>query len=183
MPGSQDPSQPNASTDRSLLSMNAATASVQLTGTHSIAMPDSLVAPFLERGERRAVVVASFEGKEVRFHAALQKRKGIYWIMFSKKHQKVLGLFPNDVFEIRLEKDTSEFGAPMPPELEEVLRQDPEAEALFKGLTPGACRSVIYAVSRYKSSQRRIELAFTICERMKAGIRSSRELVMGPKNE
>lgn len=163
--------------------MSTTWAHVQLAGTHSLAMPEALVTPFLERGEKRAVVLARFEGKEVRFHAALQKRKGAYWIMFSQKHQKALGLYPNDVFELRLEKDSSEYGAPMPAELEEVLRQDPEAEALFKGLTPGACRSIIYAVSRYKSPQRRIDLAFEICQRLKSGMRSGRELVMGRKSQ
>jgi hypothetical protein len=160
--------------------MKSPAAELNLQGTHSVRLPPSLVDPFINKGQRRAVVVACFEDRTVRFHAALQKRKGAYWIMFSKGHQKALGIFPNDYFRLHLEEDQTEFGAEMPPELEEVLYQDPEAAHLFRGLSPGACRSVIYAVARYKTPQRRVDLALDICERLKVGMRSGRELVKGP---
>lgn len=160
--------------------MKSPEVEVSLKGTHSVLLPEAVVTPFLEKGQKRAVVVATFEDQRIRFHAALQKRKGSYWIMFSKRHQKALGIFPNDYFRLHLEEDQTEFGAEMPPELEEVFYQDPEAHQLFRGLSPGACRSVIYGVARYKTAQRRVDLALDICERLKMGIRSGRELVMGP---
>lgn len=159
--------------------MRTGSVEVCLQGTHSIVLPDALVAPFREKGHDRAVVVASFEEKTIRYHAALRKYQGEYRIMFSQRQQKALGVFPNDYFEVCLEEDRTEFGVEMPPELEEVFRQDPEAADLFRKLSPGACRSVIYGVRGYKTPQRRIDLALDICRRLRQGIRSGRQLVLG----
>ncbi len=151
--------------------------------SHNLILPDSMVTPFLEAGKNRAEVVVEFEGKSLSFHAALRKYNGRFQIMFSKNKQKELGVFPNDYIQLFLRKDSTRYGVEMPEELSEVFYQDPEAHELFKSLSDGACRSIIYGVLRYKTPQRRVELALEVCNRLKDGIRSGRELVLGPKSK
>ncbi|SFR31269.1 Bacteriocin-protection, YdeI or OmpD-Associated [Robiginitalea myxolifaciens] len=162
--------------------MDSEKIEIRVGESHNLILPDALVTPFLETGKNRAEVVVEFEGKTLSFHAALRKYKGRFQIMFSKNKQKELGVFPNDYIRLYLRKDTTRYGVEMPEELTEVFYQDPEAHELFKTLSDGACRSVIYAVLRYKTPQRRVELALEVCNRLKDGIRSGRELVLGPKS-
>lgn len=163
-------------------SMKSEKIEIRVGETHNLVLPDSLVTPFLEPGKNRAEIVVEFEGKTLHFHAALRKYHGRYQIMFSKNKQKELGVFPNDYIHLSLRKDSTRYGVEIPEELSEVFYQDPEAHEIFKTLSDGACRSVIYGVLRYKTPQRRIELALEICNRLREGIRSGRELVLGPKS-
>ncbi|HMP87120.1 MAG TPA: YdeI/OmpD-associated family protein, partial [Lacibacter sp.] len=57
-----------------------------------------------------------------------------------------------------------------------VLESDPEAEALFRKLTPGNQRGLLYLVTRLRSSEKRIERSLHIAEKMKAGITSPRAM-------
>ena len=150
-----------------------------LQDTHALALPDAVVRPFVEKDMRRVVVCARFEGKSVRYHAALQKRHGAFYIMFNRKNQKSLGVFPNDYFTVRLEEDQTEFGVDLPPELEEVFRQDTDALEMFRQLTPGAWRSVIYWVRGVASPQRRIERSLTVSRRLHQGAKTASDLVKG----
>lgn len=150
-----------------------------LQDTHSLPLPETAVRPFVDRGIRRAVVCTSFEGKTVRYHAALQQRNGLWHVMFNRKNQQALGVFPNDYFTVWLEEDQTEFGVEMPPELGEVFRQDPDALKKFRRLTPGACRSVIYWVRGVASPQKRIERSLSVCHRLHQGAQTARDLVQG----
>lgn len=150
-----------------------------LTRGHAVVLPESVLRPFLEKGLTRLAVRVRFEGQELFFHAALLALPEGYCITLSKAKQRRLGLGPGDRFEVQLEEDQTEFGVELPPELEEVFRQDPEALELFRRLTPGACRSVIYAVAGFRTPQRRIDLCLLVCERLRRGFRSARELVQG----
>lgn len=150
-----------------------------ITRSHAVILPDALVRPFLEAGQTRVAVRVGFEQQELFFHAALFPLPEGHCITLSKAKQRELGVGPGDYFEVTLEEDQTEFGVELPPEMEEVFHQDPEAGALFRRLTPGACRSVIYAVAGFKSPQRRVDLALLVCERLHRGYRSARELVQG----
>jgi uncharacterized protein YdeI (YjbR/CyaY-like superfamily) len=66
-----------------------------------------------------------------------------------------------------LEKDESKYGMEVPPELAELLAQDPEGAARFEGLTPGKQRYIIQYVSTVKSSQLRIDRAFLLIGNLK----------------
>ena len=139
----------------------------------TLILPEAIVAPFLERGHKRVFVKASFEDQEIEFHAAIQKRKGLPMMMFSKKHQKQLGVFPNDYFQLQCFEDTSKYGVEVPEEYEVVMQGDAEALAIFEGFTPGKQRGIIYMVKRYPHSQTRIDKSFTICENLKRGVRDN----------
>ena len=149
---------------------------VSLKGSHSLIIPDRHALPFIEKGQGRVKVQATFEGKTLSFHAALQKYQGQYVMTFGKRYQKELGVFPNDYFEMQLFEDTSRYGVEMPEELEVVLQGDPEAFKIFESFTEGKIRSLIYVIARYKNSQTKIDKSIILAENLKRGVRDPKDL-------
>lgn len=82
---------------------------------------------------------------------------GDFYITLSANKMKSLGLKLYDEIEVQLKKDESEFGMPVPEELDEWLRQDSEAFARFNSLSAGKQRYIIYYISLVKSKQKRLE--------------------------
>jgi hypothetical protein len=126
---------------------------------------------------KRVKVKASFDMKELDFHAAFQKRNGDYYMMFGKRYQKELGIFPNDYFQLQFFEDDSKYGVAMPEEFDAVLLSDYDACQIFETLTPGKQRNLIYAILRYKNSQTRIDKSILICENLKRGVRNPMEML------
>jgi uncharacterized protein YdeI (YjbR/CyaY-like superfamily) len=62
----------------------------------------------------------------------------------------------------------------MPEELKVVLEMDVEADKLFHKLTEGNQRGLMYLVTLVKSSDKRIERALLIAEKIKVGITAPR---------
>ncbi len=151
---------------------------VKLEGTHSVIIPDQLAQSMLTNGKKRVVVKGRYAEKQVQFHAALQKIKGVYRIMFSKNNQKLISLDPTAGFEICLLPDTSKYGVEVPEEFTAVLESDPMAAENFEKLSDGLKRSLIYYVKRFKSSQTRIDKTLIIAENLSLGITDGRELVV-----
>ncbi|MDB4292222.1 YdeI/OmpD-associated family protein [Maribacter sp.] len=150
---------------------------ISITGSfYSLLLPIEIIQPFLDNKMKRVKVKASFEGKELLFHAAIQKRNGNYYMMFGKRYQKQLGLFPNDYFQLQFFEDDSKYGVDMPEELDAVFGSDYDAFQIFEALTPGKQRGIIYAIVRYKSTQTRIDKSLLVCENLKRGIRDNLEL-------
>lgn len=145
-------------------------------GTHSIDLPNEIVGPFLEGGQKRVRVKASFEENVIEFYAALTKYQGQYMMMFSKGKQKELGIFPNDYFQLQFFEDTSKYGVEVPEEFEAVILSDYEAYQIFESFTKGKQRGIIYGITRYKSSQKKIDKTLVLCENLKRGIRDNKEL-------
>ncbi|MBW1295915.1 YdeI/OmpD-associated family protein [Aquimarina litoralis] len=157
--------------------MKSAVFETSLQSTHSILIPQEIVTPFLQQNQKRVVVEISFEEQSIQFHAALLKRKDIFFIMFSQKKQKALGIFPSDYFQVQLFEDTSKYGVEMPEEFEAVLQSDPEASEIFESFTDGMKRSLIYFVLQYKNSQTRIDKSLIITENIKLGIRDKMQII------
>ena len=65
----------------------------------------------------------------------------------------------------------------MPEELSAVLSLDTAAAQKFKSLTPGNQRGLIYLVTQVKTSDKRIERALTIADRLKHGITSPKTIL------
>jgi hypothetical protein len=103
----------------------------------------------------------SFQGGLV----ALGEGKG--YITLNNKRLKELGLTIGDWVEVSLNPDNSKFGMPVPEELEELLRQDPEGERRFEMLTPGRQRYIIHYINQVKSSQLRIDRALLLIGNLK----------------
>lgn len=151
---------------------------ITITGNYyTLLLPEKIIAPFLNKNLKRVKVKAAFEDKQIYFHGAIQKRNGKHYMMFGKRYQKALGIFPNDYFQLQFFEDDSKYGVDMPEEFDAVLVSDYDAYQIFEGLTPGKQRNLIYAITRYKSSQTRIDKSILICENLKRGIRNPMELL------
>ena len=96
--------------------------------------------------------------------------------MFSKNNQKQLGIFPNDYFQLQFFEDASKYGVEVPEEFEAVMLSDYDAYQIFEAFTKGKQRGLIYGITRYKSSQKRIDKTLLLCENLKHGIRDNKEL-------
>lgn len=151
---------------------------ISITGSYySLLLPETIIGPFLKKNIKRVRAMATFEGKQLEFHGAIQKRNGKYYMMFGKRYQKVLGIFPNDFFELQFFEDTSKYGVALPEEFEAVMLSDQNAFLIFESLTDGKKRGLIYAIARYKNSQTRIDKTLLLCDNLKRGIRDPRALL------
>jgi hypothetical protein len=93
--------------------------------------------------------------------------EGRSYISISKARMKELNVELDDEISIELEKDYSEFGMDVPVEFQEILHQDPEANARFSVLTKGIQRATIYIVNKLKTSEKRIEKSIFLLENLK----------------
>ena len=117
---------------------------ITITGSYySLLLPMGIIQPFLDKNIKRVKVKASFEEKEWVFHTGLQKRNSNYNMMFGKRYQKELGIFPNDYFQMQFFEDDSKYGVEMPEELEAVLLSDHKALQIFESFTSGKQRGII----------------------------------------
>ncbi len=99
--------------------------------------------------------------------AAMPIGDGSGFLMLSKEKYKKLNLNNEEEFNIELTKDESEFGMPIPEELEEILNQDPEGKKRFIELAPGKQRNIIYYTSKIKNQQLRVERAWIFIRNLK----------------
>lgn len=88
--------------------------------------------------------------------------------------RKQLHLTAGDRLDITLVPDETEYQFNMPEEFQEVLDTDPSAKMVFESLTDGNKRGLIHLVMMVKSSDKRIERALKIADRLKRGITSPR---------
>ena len=94
--------------------------------------------------------------------------EGRAYIGINAQRMKKLGLQYGDSVSVRLEKDSSPYGMPVPEELAELLRQDGEGNRRFHLLPPGKQRYIIQHAGSVKSSQLRIDRSITMIENLKA---------------
>jgi len=64
-----------------------------------------------------------------------------------------------------------------PKEFEAVLLSDYDAHQIFESFTKGKQRGIIYMITRFKDSQKKIDKALILCENLKRGIRDNKELL------
>ena len=89
------------------------------------------------------------------------------YIMVNKATREKLKLKEGDEVTLELEKDTSEYGMPMPESLQVMLDQDELGCKYFHALTLGKQRSLIYIVSKVKSIDKQINKALAILDHLK----------------
>lgn len=151
---------------------------VGLLDKYHLYIPQAIFQPFADAKQSRLKITATHKSKSIEFYAAVKKDKNTddYKFMFSKEKQKQLGLHLNDYFQLQLFEDTSKYGVEMPEELEAVLLSEYEAFEIFESFTKGSQRSIIYGIIRIKNSQKRIDKALSVCEKLKRGVRKPMEL-------
>ncbi len=138
---------------------------------HFIPVPADAAALLIKNGNRR--VVCTINGTHT-MHAALLPRKGIkdYYIFTGKALLKKAGITAGTKLTIQLKVDDSDYQFEMPEELAEVLNTDSDAHGIFHALTPGRQRGMIQLVLMVKSTDKKIERALKIADKIKAGITS-----------
>ncbi len=140
-------------------------------GMHFVMVDAKIVDSFLSKGSKRALCLI----KNTTFHCAfMPKKEGGYFINLGSTICKQLNLKEGDEIALTFTEDNSELQFEMPEEFLEVLYQDPDADAVFQTLTDGNKRGLIYVITLVKSSEKRIERALKVAEKLKLGITSPR---------
>jgi len=100
-------------------------------------------------------------------HSALMPKGEVYSIYLKKDFMKKHGLAEGDDVAVRLEKDTSDYGMPLPPSFQELLFQDTEGSAYFHQLTKGKQRSLIHIVGKVKNVDSQLAKGLAIMHHLK----------------
>jgi hypothetical protein len=149
-----------------------------LLGMHYIEIPYDVVQHL--GGKFNVRLVCSIN-KKLKFQGGIVALgNGNGYISINNKRLKQLGVAFGDTVSVSLKKDESEFGMPVPEELQELLKQDDEAKRRFDLLSKGKQRYIIYYVSQVKNSQLRIEralLLLTNLKKSKEGKESFRQML------
>lgn len=111
-------------------------------------------------------VVATFN-HEITSHISVKTKADDRFLVVKTEIRKKLNLTDDSTVHVKIEKDESKYGMPMPVELKEMLEQEPIANEYFHALTPGKQRSLIYIVSQLKNPDPRIKKALGIVEHLK----------------
>ena len=144
-------------------------------GMTFIGIGTSMAEKFVKKGVKRCI--CTLNGKS-NLHVALQSRKEEgYFIYISKRVLKELSLKKGVTVQMELKEDESQFQFEEAEEWNEVLATDPIAKDIFDQLTPGNQRSILYLITRVKSSEKRIERSLHIAEQLKRGIHSAAKLM------
>jgi hypothetical protein len=139
-------------------------SSNKLWGCH-FAVPETIAAFFLESGSQRVVCTLNDIHE---YQCALSPYgEGRRVITVNKATQKKLGLHFGATVQVSLKKDESEYGLPMPEEMQEVLNLDSEGNEHFQALTDGKKRTLLYIAAKPKNSDTRIRYALAVVEHLK----------------
>lgn len=137
---------------------------------HFIQLSQADVKRLTTGGNKR--IICSFN-EQYRIHAAIMRTKeDMYYVMIGSQHLKALQLKAGSEVKWVLKKDDTELQFSVPEEFAEVLATDPAAEKIFNSLTPGNKRGLIALVNMVKSSDKKIERALLIAEKLKKGVSS-----------
>jgi len=98
---------------------------------------------------------------------AMAPKGSFHYILLNKEVLKEAKISIGDSVLVELQPDESKYGMPISEEMEEVLYNDPDGSILFHKLTPGAQRTLIHIINRFKSSNLKIERSFVILEHLK----------------
>lgn len=129
---------------------------ISVTGRYySLLLPLKIIKPFLDQNIKRVKAKASFEGKVLEFHARLKNATETTSMMFGKRYQKELGIFPNSYFKLHFFENDSKYGVEMTKELDAVLLSDYDAFQIFDSFTAARKEGLsmpYYAIKMLKSA-------------------------------
>ncbi len=137
----------------------------KLWGAH-VAVPEHVAAKLIVGTSRRVVCILN--EAEIFQCALIPHGNGSFVITVNKKLRDKLDLKIGMTVDVRLQKDESKYGLPMPEEFAELLRQDKIGSRLFYALTAGRQRTLLYIVGKKKNPDARIECGIIILEHLKA---------------
>ncbi|MDX5326475.1 MAG: YdeI/OmpD-associated family protein [Bacteroidota bacterium] len=134
--------------------------------SYHIHIPEEIANSIIQSETGRRVV-CTLNGDHSIHCALMPDGKGQWFINLHQQIRKKSRIELGDPVVVHLEPDTSEYGMPIPEELEELLYQDPEGSEIFHSFTKGKQRSLIYWVSQVKSSQIRLRRALVLIDHLK----------------
>lgn len=144
-------------------------------GMHYILLDKKTVLALTKNNNKRAICTLN---GVVEFHGAIMpKKEGGYFINVGLAICKKLKIKVGAELTASFVADATDYQFEMPEEFKEVLDTDEEANKIFHALTAGNQRGLIYLVAQPKSSQKKIERALKIVERIKIGITSPRMIL------
>lgn len=136
-----------------------------LSWYYHIILPEEVVAAF-EGTDRR--VLCQLNDEPAYACAIMPKGDGTHFIMINKERRKKLGINIGEPLKVKLKKDDSKYGMPVPEEFEALFEMDDEAQAFFDALTPGKQRVLLHLIAKPKRSETRLKKAIVIYEYLKS---------------
>lgn len=130
---------------------------------YHVPVPEHIIEQFSKYDDQRVLYVLN---KEIKRPGGFMKCAQYHYLLLNKVTVKKLRLHPGSNVHVSVEKDTSEYGMPMPEEMQVVMDQDDTARGFFDQLTPGKQRNLIYVVSKIKNPDKRINKALAIMEHL-----------------
>lgn len=144
------------------------------SGMHYIMLDAKTIAKITKNGNKRAICVLN--GLETIHCAIMPKKEGGYFINIGSTICKKLKIKVGSKVIATFSVDQSAYQFDMPETFAEVLASDSEASQIFHSLSEGNQRGLIYLVAKLKSSDKQIEKALAIAEKIKLGITSPRKV-------
>lgn len=136
-----------------------------LVGTRYLHIPASIVQEL--GGKLSLRLLCTVNGKLTFQGGFVSLGNGDAYISINQKRMKELGVETGDTVQLKLEKDNSEYGVPVPEELVELFAQDEEGFGRFKALAKGMQRYILNHVSSVKSPQKRVDRAVMLISNLK----------------
>jgi hypothetical protein len=142
---------------------------------HYIELDAKAVKRLTAGGNKRVICTLK---KTIILHAAIMRSKeGMPFVMVAGKYLKQLKIKAGSTVTATFEIDASELQFNVPEEFTEVFITDPEAEKIFNTLTDGNKRGLIALVNMVKSTDKKIERALKIAEKLKQGVTSPQKVM------
>jgi len=69
--------------------------------------------------------------------------------------------------DVKVRRDESPYGLPLPEEFRELLRQDKVGNRVFHGMAAGKQRTLLYIIGKGKNSDQKIERSIIVTEHLK----------------
>ena len=135
-----------------------------LWGFH-LPVPEIIANKFVAGNDRRVIC---WINEKIRIQNALMPYSEGYFLLLNKELVKRLNISIGEEVNLKLEKDTSEFGLPIPESFRVLLAQDEEGYQHFEKLTPGRKRSLIYVVGKVKNINSQLNKGLAILHHLKS---------------
>lgn len=133
-------------------------------GQH-IMVPQKVADHFAQKKIKR--IICTINNSHDLHGAIMPNTDGTRYITLNKELSRNLKLKVGDELSIEITEDKSKYGMPMPEEMDELLKMDPESDAYFHKLTPGKQRTLLYLIAKPKTSDTRLKKAVIITEYLK----------------
>jgi hypothetical protein len=131
---------------------------------YHVPIPAEISSQMMDANHRRVLFWIKGEGP---FHMALMKAKAYWYVLVNQDIRSRYKLDEQHTFQVKIDRDHSEYGHEMPEELQVLMDQDEEGSAYFKSLTPGSQRMMVYTVTKVKNPESRMKKALAIIHHLK----------------